>query len=82
MFARYHRVSPGITGYHSTRLFYGGAAALLKRGRGDVPRLAVPPAHDYQSQNFDNNLMDATYFKNVESVKAIYNSHLKLTPRN
>ncbi len=60
-----------ITGYHSTRLFYAGPAALLPRGRGDVPRLAVPPAHDYRSQNFDNNLMDATHLKNVGSIKAM-----------
>jgi len=53
----YHRISPGITGYHSTRLFYAGPAALPKRGRGDVPRLAAPPAHDYRSQNSGNNLL-------------------------
>jgi len=27
------------------------------RGRGDVPRLAVPPAHDYRSLNSGNNLL-------------------------
>src|SRR4028118_477220 len=31
------------TGYHSTRLFYSGPAALLERGRGGGPRLAAPP---------------------------------------
>jgi len=26
--------------------------------------------------------MDATHLKNVESVKAMYNNHLKLTPKS
>jgi hypothetical protein len=42
----YHRVSPGITGYHRVSLnpvILCGPAALLKRGRGGVPRLAAPP---------------------------------------
>jgi hypothetical protein len=34
-----------------------GPAAHLWRGRGDVPRLAVPPAHDYRSLNFGNDLL-------------------------
>jgi hypothetical protein len=71
-----------FTGYHSTRLFYAGPAALHWRDRGGGPRLAIPPAHDYRWQNFDNNLINATHLKNVESVKAMYNSHLKLTPKN
>gem|GEM_PF-5868789 len=42
MFCVFVGCLPGITqpGY------FMGPAALLKRGRGDVPRLAVPPAHD------------------------------------
>jgi hypothetical protein len=60
MFCVFVGCLPGITrpGYFSPC----GPAALLTRGRGDVPRLAVPPAHDYRSQNLDNNLIDATHF--------------------
>jgi hypothetical protein len=60
---------PGITRPGFFRL--AGLRRTSLRGRGDVPRLAVPPAHDYRSPNFDNNLMDATHLKNVESVKAV-----------
>jgi len=40
-----------FTGYHSTRLFYSGPAALHWRGRGGGPQLAIPPAHDVISLN-------------------------------
>jgi len=45
----YHRVSPGITrpGFFSP----AGLRRTSLRGRGDVPRLAVPPIHDYRSLN-------------------------------
>jgi len=51
----YHRVSPGITGYHRVSpgitqpgfFHLAGLRRSTLRGRGDVPRLAVPPAHDY-----------------------------------
>jgi hypothetical protein len=56
------------TGYHSTRLFYAGPAALLKRGRGDVPRLAVPPAHDYRSLNSGNDLLSTTVYSVLQRL--------------
>jgi hypothetical protein len=48
----YHRVSPGITGYHRVSLdpvifCLVGLRRTSLRGRGDVPRLAVPPVYDY-----------------------------------
>jgi hypothetical protein len=51
-----NRVSPGITGYHwvspgITRpgFFFGACGARNWRGRGAVPSLAAPPAHDQRS---------------------------------
>ena len=57
MFCVFVGCLPGITGSHSTRLFYGGPAALQWRGRGAVPSLAAPPAHDQRSLNSGNNLL-------------------------
>src|SRR4028119_2273294 len=54
MFCVFVGCLPGITrpGY-----FTPGLRRTSLRGRGDVPRLAVPPAHDYRSLNSGNNLL-------------------------
>jgi hypothetical protein len=69
MFCVFVGCLPGITrpGYFSP---CGPATHLLTRP-GGRPRLATPPAHDHRSQNFDNNLMNATHLKNVGAVKAM-----------
>ncbi len=53
-----------------------GPAALLPRGRGDVPRLAVPPAHDYRSLNSGNDLL----FTLSTLSTNVYNVLHRLTP--
>jgi len=51
MFCVFVGCLPGITGYHRVSLDpvifrLTGLRRTSLRGRGDVPRLAVPPAHD------------------------------------
>jgi hypothetical protein len=41
------------------------------RGRGDVPRLAVPPAHDYRSLNSGNNLLSTLSTRSTLSYLVI-----------
>ena len=74
MFCVFVGCLPGITrpGYFSPC----GPAAHLKRGRGDVPRLAVPPAHDYRSLNSGNNLLSTLSSTISSSMSNIMSSSM------